>query len=238
MKSNTTILATLLLLITLSSSGCMYMSGIKGNGNIVKETREVSSFDGIKVGGAFNVYLTQSNTESLTIEADENLMAIIETEVRGNTLVISTRENIRGSEELNIFISFKDIDKLDISGACNLESEGMLNFSTLKFEASGASEIDLQLTADKLSCDYSGASDIEFSGKVKECYIEISGAAELKAFDLETDEMELRVSGAADAKVNASKYLKINASGAASVQYKGNPNIDQHTSGASSIRKR
>jgi len=238
MKSNTTILATLLLLITLSSSGCMYMSGIKGNGNVVKETREVSSFDGIKVGGAFNVYLTQSNTESLTIEADENLLKIIETRVRGNTLVISTKENIRGSEELNIFITFKDIDKLDISGACDLESEGMLKFSTLKLEASGASEIDLQLTTSKLSCDFSGASDIEFSGKVKECDIEISGAAELKAFDLETEEMELRVSGAADAKVNASKYLKVNASGAASVQYVGNPNIDQHTSGASSIRKR
>ena len=77
MKSNTTIIAALLLFITLSSSGCMYMGGIKGNGNVVKETREVSSFDGIKVGGAFNVYLSQSGTESLTIEADENLLPVI-----------------------------------------------------------------------------------------------------------------------------------------------------------------
>lgn len=228
----------MLLLVTLSSSGCMYMSGIRGNGNVVKETREISSFSGIKVGGAFEVYLSQSNTESLTIEADENLMSVIETEVRGNTLVISTRENIQDSKKLNIFISFKDIDNLNISGACNLKSKGMLNFSSLKFDGSGASEIDLQLTTNKLSCNFSGASDIEFSGNAKICDIEISGAAELKAFDLETDEMELRVSGAADARVNASKYLKINASGAASVQYVGNPNIDQHTSGASSIRKR
>jgi len=237
MKSNATIIGIILLFLAMSSSGCMYITGIDGNGKVVKESREVSSFNQIRVGGAFNVVITQTNTESLVIEADENLLPIIDTKVKGNTLVISTKENIRDSKELNIYISFKNLEKLDISGACDLKSEGMLKFSTLRFEASGASEIELDLTADKLVCDYSGASEIEFSGSAKQCDIEISGASELKAFDLVCEEMELRVSGAADAKVNASESLRVNASGAASVKYKGNPNIDQRVSGAGSIRK-
>lgn len=238
MKSSSTVIGFLLLLITLSSSGCMYMSGIDGNGNVVKESRDVSSFDAIKVGGAFNVFLSQGNSESLTIEADENLMPIIESKIKGGTLVISSKENIRDSKKLNIYITFKNIDKLNISGACDLVSDGMLTFSTLKFNGSGASEIEMELTADILLCDYSGASEIEFSGTVEQCEIEISGAADLKAYELICKTMELDISGAADAKVHATKSLKVEASGAASVRYMGNPNIDQHVSGAGSVRKK
>ncbi|MCF8364894.1 MAG: DUF2807 domain-containing protein [Bacteroidales bacterium] len=238
MKSTSVTVSILLLLVTLSSSGCMYMSGMDGNGNVVKETRDISSFNAIKVGGAFNVILAQSNTESLSIEADENLMQIIETRVKGNTLVISTRENIHDYKALNIYISFKDLEKLNISGACNLKSEGQLKFSNLKFDASGASEITMELTADKMLCNFSGASEIEFTGAASICDLEISGASGLKAYELICEDMELDISGAADAKVHATGSLEIDASGAASVKYMGSPNIDQRTSGASSIRKR
>ena len=44
-------------LITLASTSCMFMDGVDGNGKVEKETRDVSSFDAIKIGGAFEVYL-------------------------------------------------------------------------------------------------------------------------------------------------------------------------------------
>lgn len=237
MKLNSITASILLLFITLSSSGCMYLNGVDGNGHVVTENRDVSSFDAIKVGGAFNVILTQGNSEALTIEADENLLPLIETRVKGGTLVISTKENIRDAKELNIYITFNKIRKLNFSGACDVKSKGVLSFSTLDFDASGASEIKLELNADKMTCDYSGASEIEFSGTAGVCEIQISGAAELKAYDLECEEMELDLSGAADAKVNVTKSLRVEASGAASVRYKGNPSIDQRVSGAGSVQK-
>ena len=54
----------ILLLLNLTSS-CMLADGIKGNGNVVTEERSVSGFDGIEVGGAFDIYITQGNTEAL-----------------------------------------------------------------------------------------------------------------------------------------------------------------------------
>lgn len=238
MKPTTTVIGLLLLFITLSSSGCMYLNGVDGNGNVKMETRDVSAFDEIRVGGAFNVILTQGDSETLKIEADENLLPLIETKVKGNTLVISTRENIRDSKKLNLYITFKDIELLDVSGACEVTNEGVLNFSNIRLEGSGASEISLQMNADKLRCHYSGASEIELAGKAKECIAELSGASEFKAYDFVVEDLEMNISGAGEAKVNATVSLKVEVSGAGSVRYMGNPSIDQRVSGAGSVSKR
>ncbi len=237
MKS-TTIAVLFLLFTTLTSTGCMFIGGIDGNGNVKKETRKISTFDAISVGGAFNVILTQGDTESQIVEADENLLPIIKTRVSGGTLRVTTEENIRNSKALNLYISFREIDKLDISGACNLECTNALTFSNLKLEASGASEIDLDLTTELLLCDFSGASEINLAGKVRECEFEVSGASEIDAYDLIAEEIELRASGASEAKLHATKSLRIRASGASSVRYMGDPNVDSNVSGAGSVKKR
>lgn len=238
MKSTTTIIGILLMFITLSSSGCMNIIGIDGNGNVKTENRDVSSFDEIKVGGAFKVLLIQGGKEALNIEADENLLPLIETRVSGGALIITTKQNIRNAKQLNLYITFKDLNRLNISGACEVSSDGTLEFETLKFKASGASEIKMALTADRLLGDYSGASEITFSGTARDAELELSGASELKAYDLQTENMKLDISGAGDAKVHATKTLKVEASGAASVQYMGNPSVDQRVSGAGNVRKR
>lgn len=238
MKTSATFAAIFLFIATLMTSGCMYLTGVDGNGNVIKETREVKSFSAIHVGGAFNIILTQGDTESLTVEADENLQPIIRTQVRENTLEISSEENIRNSKALNIYINFRDLDKMDISGACDISGTSPLRFDRLNFEASGASEIDLELTANFLLCDFSGASEINFSGQAGECEIEVSGASEISAYDLVVEELELRASGASDAKVHATKSLKVTTSAASSVRYMGDPVVDSNISGAGSLKKR
>ncbi|MCD4746553.1 MAG: DUF2807 domain-containing protein [Bacteroidales bacterium] len=236
LKSITT-LTFLFLLISSFSTGC-FIEGIVGNGNVVKQERQVSSFSAIKVGGAFEVHLTQGNTESLTIEADENLMDIIETKVRNNTLIISTKESIRKSKALNLYISFKDIENLDISGAVEVKGINKMNFKTLSIEGSGASEVELKLTANELELDFSGASEIELSGNASIVELDISGAGEFMGEDLETDKFIVSISGAGNAEINVKDELEIDISGAANLKYKGNPRIvNQNVSGAGSIKK-
>ncbi len=238
MKPATTLAIMILLFTTFTSAGCMFMDGVDGNGNVIKETRETGSFSAINVSGAFNVILTQGDAESVTVEADENLHPIIKTKVKGNMLHINAKENIGWAKALNIYVSFKSLDEIDISGACELKATNSLAFSRLNLEASGASEIDLDLTAEFIGFDFSGASEAKFSGKVRECNFEVSGASEINAYDLIAEEIELQVSGASDAKLHATESLRVNASGASSVRYIGNPNVDSNVSGAGSVKKR
>jgi hypothetical protein len=240
MTKNLTLVALSLMFgfLTLASSACMFMDGVDGNGNVIKETRDVSSFDAIKIGGAFEVYLSQGSSEGLVIEADENLMELIRVEVRGGTLVIDTEVNIRKSKEMNLYITFTDLEKMKLSGAVEVKSEEKLKFDNLELDGSGASEIDLHLEANRLECDFSGASEIELKGKANYCSIDNSGASELNAYDFIVGEYNIEISGAGDAKIHCTDILKARISGAASIRYQGDPKVDSHVSGAGSIKQR
>ncbi len=237
-KVKSKLLSGILLLFILSvSAGCIEMiRGVRGNGNVVTQQIGVKSFDAIKVGGSFEVYLNQADTESLKIEADENLMDLISARVRDNTLIITTREQIRDAKALKVYITFKDLRKMNFSGAVEVTGMNKLNFNDLSFHASGASEVELNIAAKGLEMDLSGASEIDIKGYVKDVNMDISGAVDLSAYELETDNFNIEISGAAKARINVNKKLDARISGAGSLRYKGNPNLKTRVSGAGSIR--
>ena len=210
---------------------------VRGNGNVQKETRKVSSFDALDISSAFDVYLTQGNTESLVIEADENLLDVIKTEVRGGVLKIYVDANIRNSKTMKAYISFKMLSMIELSGACDVYGENDFKFDDIEIETSGAAEIEMKMTARKVYLDLSGASDIEFKGSAQEMVVDVSGATDLHALDFEVRECTIDASGASTIRVFVTDELSVDASGASTVRYKGNPGIEIDTSGASSIRR-
>ncbi len=220
----------------LVSFTCIPEKGIKGNGKVVKETRDVSGFSKIGVGGAYDVILIQGNNEKVVIEAEENLMEYIKTEVVAGKLKIYNKESLRPKEGMKVYITFKDLEKIDISGACDLNNEGILSLSDLEIEGSGASDIDLKLKLNELEMDCSGASDIYLEGSAQEFDIEVSGASDLNAFEFEVDECSVSLSGAGHVEVYVNKKLDIDVSGAGSCYYKGSPQVNQSVSGAGSVK--
>ncbi len=224
-------------LLTLQS-GCSYGFGIKGNGKVTKQERQLNSFSALDVGGAFKVFLTQGDKEFVIVEADENLLDVISTEVRGNTLVIKTTKDIRDSEVLNIYLTFKELDEMEISGACRLVGENKMKFGNLDLECSGASDVELKLAAQKLSFDFSGACKVELYGSAESVDLDLSGASHFDGYDLEADIYNVDVSGASHAKIFVNSELSADVSGAASLKYKGEPTIKHHdVSGAASMKK-
>jgi len=226
------------LLFSVTTSCTYAFRGIKGNGNVVKQERSVSSFTGIDVGGAFKVYLTQGEKETLVVEADENLLDIIETEVRGNTLRIKTSQDIRDSKALNIYITFKNLEDLDVSGACNLTGENKFKLGDLDLGCSGASDVMLKLSAEDVNLDCSGASEMDIYGSAETIDLDVSGASHIDAFEFEVKICKADVSGASRAKVFVTGELSAEVSGAASLKYKGDAVITNHdVSGAGSLKK-
>lgn len=211
---------------------------IKGSGNVIKETRNVSGFSGIDVGGAFEVILIKANKEKVVLEIDDNLMPYVTTKVFGGILEIDNKKNFRNPKELKVTIYYKSIDEIDLSGAASLFSEDVLKTESLEIDASGASYIELKLDIDYLEADFSGASKADFSGRAKSVEVETSGATVFRAVDLKTESCEIDASGASVARIWVTKELSLEASGASSVRYKGSPNIDIiSVSGAASVRK-
>ena len=139
--------------------------------------------------------------------------------------------------EMTIYLTFKNLNYVDFSGAVEVSAENALTFSELEMDVSGAAEIDLEMKAEKYTAEFSGASEIDFRGSCKTGYIEISGASEFDAEGLQFDELSIELSGASEARIFATNKLRVDASGASEIRYKGNPpNISIDESGASSIK--
>jgi len=208
------------------------------------EVRPAKNYHGISLSNAFDVYLTQSNEEAVAVSADETKHRDrIKVEVKDGILYIGYDNEGKlgwssGNKKLKAYISFKQIDKLNISGACDVFISGTLKAYDLSIHQSGASDLKGKLDINKLTVDLSGASDITVSGTATQLSVEASGASGFKGYELTTDICEARASGASDIKITVNKELSAHASGASDVRYKGNGVIrDIKSSGSSSVSK-
>lgn len=208
------------------------------------ELREARNYHGINVSSAFDVYLTQSNEEAVAVSADEaKHRDRIKVEVKDGILYVGYNSEGKsgwggGNKKLKAYISFKQINKLTVSGACDVHISGTLKAEELSINQSGASDIKGKLEIGKLTVDLSGASDITVSGTAAQLSIEASGASGFKGYELSADICDARASGASDIKITVNKELSAHASGASDVRYKGNGVIrDLRSSGSSSVSK-
>lgn len=207
------------------------------------EVRTAKNFHAINLSSAFDVFITQSNEESVAVSAaDIKDRERITVEVKSGVLHIGyDNKGMKwgsGNKKLKAYISFKQIDAMTVSGACDVFISGTLKASELTLRQSGASDVKGRMEIGKLKIDLSGASDVTITGTASQLSIEASGASDFKGYDLVTEICDARASGASDIKITVNKELSAQASGASDVKYKGNGVIrDLKSSGSSSVRK-
>ena len=227
----------LLGLIATVTFGCWNMPQERSTADYVKENRNVGDFSRLEIGGAFKLYISQGDKVSLTIEADQDDIKDIITEIEGNTLRIYPSRNWGNMfNDVTIWLTIKDLEYINFSGAVEVTGEGTLEFSEIDLEVSGAAEIRMNFNASKFDAEFSGASEVDLAGKSTTGYIELSGASEFDAQNLEFQDLNVDVSGASSAKVWATGTLTIDASGASDIRYKGSPKVSLDESGASTVK--
>ena len=77
-------------------------SKINGSGVAASESRPSSEFSGVEVGGVFQVEITAGKEYSIQVQADDNLLPYVKTEVDSGVLKISTTERISGLAALAV----------------------------------------------------------------------------------------------------------------------------------------
>lgn len=243
MKLNKYILMTLVAGLITASSCAQWGKRVKGNGDETTEQREVGSYDRISVSHIFKVELVPGDEGGLRIEGEENLLDYVLTDVSGGRLKITVEKGVqlepsRGSDGIRVRVPVRDLDGISVSGAADITGSGQFVFPSLNVESSGAGEIKLSIESDAVRVETSGASDVALNGRTETLEVKSSGASHVKAFELDSREADVSVSGAADARVNVSGNLKARASGAANIRYRGNPDkVDSKASRAADVRK-
>lgn len=238
---NRKIILLTILVTPLLISACVF-TVLRGSGEIKSEIREVSHFDKIELSSVGTLYITQGEEETLKIEAEDNLLHHIESNVRGNTLVLGFDSDkwtqvIQPTKPVKYYLTLKDISKIELSGAGRVIA-GQIETTELRITSSGAGDIQIEdITAEDLIVDLSGAGNCDIGGEVTTQRITISGAGNYAAESLETEITSIQVSGMGSSEVWAKDTLNINISGAGNVKYYGNPHVSQEISGVGNIRK-
>jgi Putative auto-transporter adhesin, head GIN domain len=193
--------------------------GEKGSGNIATDKRNVSGFRGVDVGNVFQVEITAQKDFSVEVEGDDNLLALVRTEVDGGVLKIDASRRISPTSPIRIRISAPDIDNLEVSGAASVAVTDIKN--------------------NGLSVDSSGASKVSVSGETGKLTVDVSGATRVDAENLKAENASVDASGASHVGVNVTGVLKTNASGASKIAYVGAPaSVEKKTSGGSSVSQK
>ncbi|RPI95241.1 MAG: DUF2807 domain-containing protein [Chloroflexi bacterium] len=249
----------LIALFFIPSLACGYFPAnfVVGSGNVVTQDFDVSNFDRITLEGSGDVYIEQGQTESLSVEADDNIIPVLDISVAGGELTLGIKEgvDITPSQSITYTITVEDLNGLALLGSGNFYVEPV-NSNNFKISIPGSGDIEIEsLIADDLSMDLNGSGsitlesvevktldtsirgsgDVKLEGKADTQEVTVDGSGNYLAGDLETDTANISVRGSADVKVWVTDELTIRVSGSGNIRYYGEPRLDQSGVGSADI---
>ncbi len=221
MRAQRTFLTILVVALAALPGSCGVVVETQGSGTIAIEQRSVSGFTRIGVSGAGDVVIEIGDGESLTIEADDNLLALLTSEVRGDRLELGVQnlQRIRPSQTIVYRVTATDLTGIAISGSADVSVA--------------------DLSSDSVDVDISGSGSVDLSGVVDGLTVSISGSGSCDGGDLVSRTGDVSISGSGSATVDVSDDLDISISGSGSVLSLGSPDaLTQSVSGSGSVIER
>ncbi len=191
-----------------------------------KQPRSVESFQSIHVSSGIDLYLTQSDNERVSIQADDDIIDDIITEVKNGVLNIYCKKkfNWGWTSPRKAYVSFKELKSIHASAGSDVYSDNEFVLTDLDIKASSGSDIRLSnVTATEISLHTSSGSDAFISGETEHFEARASSGSDLDAAKLKSKSCDVSVSSGSDASVFVTQVLKASASSGGDIRYHGNP---------------
>lgn len=212
-----------------------YGSEVAGSGTVTTETRRITGYDRIEIGGEFDVTVTQGGAPSLTLTGDDNLLPLVRTEVQDGTLIVEEEEDFHSSEGIEIAISAPSLRGISASGSSEVRVTGV-RASEFQASVSGSSEMAAEGAFGDLAASVSGSGEIWMKGTAETIDASVSGSGEMDLSGVPARSANVRVSGSGDVHVFVTEALNASVSGSGDVLYGGNPRVSEEVSGSGSVR--
>ena len=228
---------TRILLLALSLSAGCYGDVIRGSGRPGRESRELAPFDGVEVGGGIHVTVAIGPAQAVVVEADENVLALVETRVDGGILKVHFRThiNLRNTGDVNVIVQRPSLASLEASGGAGIDAS-LAATPGLSLEASGGGVIRARgLAVKKLEASASGGGRLELAGAADQVLLHFSGGARLRGAKLRARVVQVDGSGGCDGELEVSEMVRGNLSGGCSLHVIGNASSRVATSGGASV---
>jgi len=238
MKKTITLTVMSLMLVSIMNAQSWGNKKIKGNANVITETRTTDDYDGIKCAGSMDFILVAGKEGEITLEGDSNLLEYIITEVKDDNLIIKVKKGINMSYKNNtikITIPFEDIDAVSLAGSGDLTSNDVISTDELSVSLAGSGDIKLEVKTNFVKGAIAGSGDLTLEGNTNSLEARVAGSGDFHGFNLQSNDTDVAVAGSGDAKVVSNKTLSARVAGSGDVIYKGNPKTHTKVAGSGSV---
>ena len=254
MKMNNLLLTLLAVSSIFLFPGCYnYWHHVEGNHDVVSETRSVPAFDRVINEGNFEVFVIQDSIYEVTVEAESNLIPLINTSVRGSALIVETHENLKNHDPMKVYVRTPKITELSLEGSglingqelvsnnmdINLSGSGNIDVgitaNNVEASISGSGALHMSVSSDEVNATISGSGEMELWGNTNRGDLHISGSGVIQAYDLVQHDCYANISGSGSMYLQVIDYLEVTISGSGNVYYHGNPQVVTHISGSGNV---
>lgn len=214
---------------------------VTGTGPVITSTRNVDHFKAIESTMSSNTLISIGTLYSVKIEAQKNIIDLIETDVEGDRLVIKTKKGINVSTDKAIIIriTMPEVTGIDVTGSGSVKILNSITNKSLHLDVSGSGDIETAaITAEQLEATITGSGNIKLaSGTCKESRLSMTGTGDAAFGNLKTKVMNAELTGSGNADVNVSDFLKVSITGSGDVNYTGNAQVSAEVTGSGGLHK-
>jgi len=239
---NILFLAIAVVLLTTSSRCVNFSNGITPSKNYITRDFKVSGFDNLDLNTVADIQYTQSTdgSTSLQIYGSDNIVELVNVDVRDNTLVINMKKKNVNKADLKINISSPNMQNIKISGVGNFTINDKLETTNLKLKNEGVGSIKINnLSCQELDLVTEGVGDVYIQGKAEKASLISQGVGDIKASDLESKSVTAASNGVGSISCYATQSIHARVNGVGSISYKGNPSEkDLKKNGVGSIKQK
>jgi len=188
----------LLFLATLLVNSCMYDCE-RGKGALVKESRDPGLFSGIRLKVPAKLIVTQGEQPGFFIEAQPNILKMIRTSLKEETLTIESESCIGDNKGITIHISRPLFTKLIVEGSGEITSTDTLAGDQLGLAVDGSGNIEVLANTDLMFGGIKGSGSIKVSGKGKTQHLRIDGSGNFACEAFRARSTDITINGSGNA---------------------------------------
>jgi hypothetical protein len=219
-----------ILIVILSGLSCKKENRwdlVKRTGDIVTETRTVAPFKKIYLEDNVNVFITQDSVFEVKVEAGENLISLIKTEVRDSQIFISNDNKYNWTRsykpKVNVYLRMPEIKFITSDGTGKIQSLNTITTPSFDYRLKDIGDIELTVNNHDVLGHMHGPGDVYLHGATYHHACHIVGNGFIHAEDLTTSYTWMYTNTSGNIYMRVQGLLQLTLDGSGDIIYTGHP---------------
>lgn len=212
----------------------------KSTGDIITERRDVGLFTELTAYDNVNVIFVQDSLTYLEVDAGENLLPLIKTEIRDGKLVVENDNKCNWVRDfsipINVYVHLPALRRVDTFGYGKIYSLNAIVNDTVEIDNWNTADVQLNIIANAAySKQHAAIGDNTFTGNAGFLFVYNTGQGFCDCNSLAVNDAVVISNTTGQTYVNACSDLHAEISNSGNVYYKGAPVISTVITGTGKL---